>query len=80
MRGKIMALNGMNDTTNQKDEDVSWTPDMPDRRVNDRREQSDIDSKRSMTVPDVQSGNERRQNNDRRKQVKLIITGRAQEA
>jgi hypothetical protein len=75
-----MTLIGMKNNSTQNDEDVSWTPDMPDRRVNDRRDQSGVDSDRSMTVPDVQSGNDRRQNSDRRKQVKLIITGRAQEA
>jgi hypothetical protein len=75
-----MTSKGMKNSTNQNDEDVNWTPDMPDRRVNDRREQSSVNSDRPMTVPDVQSGSDRRQNNDRRKQVKLIITGRAQEA
>jgi hypothetical protein len=59
------------------DEQVVWTPDMPDRRVSDRR--SGIDRRqvngRTMNVPDLRSESDRR-GPDRRK-VRLTITGRA---
>lgn len=59
------------------DEQVVWTPDMPDRRLNDRR--AGVDRRqvngRQMNVPDLREQNERR-GEDRRK-VRLTITGRA---
>ncbi len=60
-----------------EDEQVVWTPDMPDRRVNDRR--SGVDRRqvngRPVNVPDMRATNDRR-GEDRRK-VRLTITGRA---
>ncbi len=59
------------------DERVIWTPNMPDRRLNDRR--AGIDRRavngRQMTVPDMRGDNERRSEDRRR--VRLTITGRA---
>ncbi|NQD38887.1 hypothetical protein HPT27_17865 [Permianibacter sp. IMCC34836] len=58
------------------DEAIVWTPNMPDRRLNDRR--GGIDRRavngRQVTVPDVRSAD--RRNEDRRR-VRLTITGRA---
>ena len=60
------------------DEQVVWTPNMPERRKNDRR--CGYDRRqcqgRPMNVPSIRKGEERRQD-DRRKTVSLIITGRA---
>ncbi len=61
-------------------EEVVWTPTMPDRRLADRRsglDRRDING-RGMNVPDVRNGSDRR-GNDRRK-VRLTITGRAMDA
>ncbi len=62
-----------------KDKDqVEWSSVAVDRRGGDRR--SGIDRRqvkgRSITVPDMRSGIDRRQT-DRRKTVRLTITGRA---
>lgn len=60
-----------------ENEEVTWTPTMPDRRLADRR--TGIDRRavngRQMTVPDLRSQQDRR-GEDRRK-VRLTITGRA---
>jgi len=60
-----------------ENEEVTWTPTMPDRRLADRR--AGIDRRavngRQMTVPDLRSQQDRR-GEDRRK-VRLTITGRA---
>ncbi|WP_144395128.1 hypothetical protein [Pleionea sediminis] len=62
-----------------KDKDeIEWTSVAVDRRVGDRR--AGIDRRqvkgRSITVPDMRSGIDRRKH-DRRKTVRLTITGRA---
>ncbi len=63
-----------------KTEDVVWKTEMPDRRFQDRRTLQErrmmSGENRSLKVPDLRKGNDRRTNNRRRK-VKLIITGRA---
>ncbi|NVJ49550.1 MAG: hypothetical protein HWE13_03930 [Gammaproteobacteria bacterium] len=60
-------------------DDVEWTSVAVDRRAADRR--SGIDRRqfkgRSITVPDMRSGLDRRQTDERRKMVRLTITGRA---
>lgn len=58
-------------------DDVVWTPDMPDRRLNDRRNGLERRNAvgQALHVPSMRSGDERRQS-DRRK-VTLTITGRA---
>lgn len=62
------------------DEAVVWTPNMPDRRLADRR--SGVDRRavngRQMVVPDLRSSDDRR-GVDRRR-VRLTITGRAMNA
>jgi len=59
-------------------DEIEWSSVAIDRRDGDRR--SGIDrrqvSGRSITVPDMRSGIDRRQQ-DRRKTVRLTITGRA---
>lgn len=59
------------------DEEVVWTPNMPDRRLTDRR--TGIDRRavngRQMVVPDLRASNDRRA--DDRRKVRLTITGRA---
>jgi hypothetical protein len=59
------------------DEQVQWTPDMPDRRANDRRE--GIDRRqvngRQMNVPDLRESSDRR--GEERRKVRITITGRA---
>lgn len=61
----------------EKDE-VQWTDVAVDRRAGDRR--SGVDRRqfkgRSITVPDMRSGYDRRSSDDRRKTVRLTITGR----
>jgi hypothetical protein len=63
-----------------KDQDeVKWSTVAVDRRSEDRR--SGIDRRqlkgRAITVPDMRSGIDRRSGQDRRKTVRLTITGRA---
>ncbi len=69
--------NFMSNVTDQ--EEVEWTSVAVERREDDRR--SGIDrrqvSGRSITVPDMRSGFDRRSGEDRRKKVRLTITGRA---
>jgi hypothetical protein len=63
-----------------EDEAVVWTPNMPDRRLADRR--SGIDRRavngRQMIVPDLRASEDRRA--DDRRRVRLTITGRAMDA
>ena len=64
------------------DEIVTWTPKMPDRRISERR--GGIDRRqyhgKPLNVPNtIRSGDERRKC-DRRKKVRLTITGRAMDA
>lgn len=63
-----------------EDEAVVWTPNMPDRRLTDRR--NGIDRRavngRQMLVPDMRAGDDRR--SDDRRRVRLTITGRAMDA
>lgn len=65
-------------TSNLKEE-VLWSSEQQVRRECDRREGVDRRQYqgRSITVPDMRSGNERRAGNDRREKVRLTITGRA---
>lgn len=65
------------EATSVDDERVIWTPNMPDRRLNDRRAGIDRRSVngRQMTVPDMRDERERRAADRRR--VRLTITGRA---
>ncbi len=71
--------------TNDDNEEVIWSSEMTDRRRNDRRT---IDQRRRMSgeknilkVPNLRRGEERRssQDKDRRRKIKLTITGRAVE-
>lgn len=65
------------DNNGPDDEQVVWTPDMPDRRVNDRR--TGIDRRnvngRQLNVPDLRAQSDRR--GEERRKVRLTITGRA---
>ncbi len=59
---------------------ITWSTQMTDRRKQDRRTMQDrrrmSGETRSLKVPDLRKGADRRQG-DRRTKVKLIITGRA---
>ncbi|MCO7223628.1 hypothetical protein [Pleionea sp. CnH1-48] len=63
-------------------EEVQWT-DMAfdERRFDDDDRRSGIDRRQvrgqAMTIPDMRMGTERRSGTDRRKMVRLTITGRA---
>lgn len=61
-------------------EEIIWTSEMPDRRISDRRSIQDRRNisghDRRMNVPNLRTGKDRRKG-DRRKTVKLTITGRA---
>jgi hypothetical protein len=65
-------------TSNLKEEAL-WSSEQQVRKDTDRRE--GIDRRqyngRSITVPDMRSGQERRAGDDRRAKVRLTITGRA---
>ncbi len=61
-----------------RSEEVQWSSDVVERRQDDRRsgfERRQLQG-RSITVPDMRSGKDRR-DDDRRKMVRLTITGRA---
>ena len=57
-------------------EEVVWTPQMPDRRKNDRRGNT-RDLQTNGKVLTISDSNDRRRGNDRRKKVTVTITGRA---
>ena len=59
----------------QKDQDVVWTPLMPDRRKSDRRQDVSEYHSRSRVL----NISDRRTGNDRRKSVTVTVTGRAME-
>jgi len=65
--------------TSKSTEESQWSSSPSARSVGDRR--SGIDRRqvnaRSITVPDMRAGQERRMGNERRKKVRLTITGRA---
>ncbi len=65
--------------TTKSIKDVQWSSSPSARAVGDRR--SGVDRRqvnaRSITVPDMRSGVDRRSGKDRRKKVRLTITGRA---
>jgi len=67
-----------NRSTNTDNDEIVWTPDMPDRRKNDRREGARelFTNGKAVSVNTASSG-ERRRGNDRRKTVSVTITGRA---
>jgi hypothetical protein len=62
-------------------EEITWSSEAIERRSDDRR--SGVDRRqlqgRTITVPDMRSGIDRRQG-QRRKKVRLTITGRAIDA
>ncbi len=59
-------------------EKVIWTPQMPDRRKNDRRGVGDIQTTgKSLNISDMKNGSDRRTGTDRRKKISVTITGRA---
>jgi len=65
-------------TKKNENEEIIWTPDMPDRRKNDRRG----NARELFTNGKAQNVNstatsERRRGADRRKTVSVTITGRA---
>ena len=66
----------MSDVTER---DVEWTDVAADRRFQERR--SGFDRRqvqgRAITVPDMRSGSDRRKGAERRKTIRLTITGRA---
>ena len=63
----------------KSNEDVHWSSDPQVRNPTDRR--GDAERRqfngRSITVPDMRSGLERRRGDERRRKVRLVITGRA---
>ncbi len=63
------------------DEQIVWTPDMPDRRKNDRRNNArDLQTTgKSLNISNMRNGSDRRKGPDRRKTVSVTITGRAVE-
>ena len=65
-------------TSNLKEE-VLWSSEQQVRNENDRRETMDRRQYRgrSITVPDMRSGYDRRTGGERREKVRLTITGRA---
>jgi len=74
----------MSDVKNN--EQIVWTPQMPDRRKNDRRVNTRdfYTSGKMLNVSDLKSNNDRRATGDRRKgdrrtKVSVTITGRAME-
>lgn len=65
----------MHDVSNN--EEVVWTPQMPDRRKNRRRASKDLyPNGKTMNVASANQGKERRHRIDRRKNS-VTITGRA---
>ena len=60
-------------------EDEHWSSDPQVRSISDRRASTERRqfNGRSITVPDMRSGAQRRSGDERRRKVKLIITGRA---
>jgi len=62
-----------------KNEQVIWTPQMPDRRKKDRRDNTRdfYPNGKSMNISDLKNTQERRNRPDRRKKVSVTITGRA---
>jgi len=65
-------------TYNSK-EDLHWSSDPQVRNPMDRRASAERRNfnGRSITVPDMRSGLERRCGSERRRKVRLVITGRA---
>lgn len=61
----------------EEKEEVVWTPDMPDRRLNDRRDGLERRQTvgQAMHIPTPRHNGERR--NTERRRVTLTITGRA---
>lgn len=73
-------MNIENKMSNTESETIIWSTQMPDRRNQDRRSMQDrrrmSGETRSVKVPDLRKGADRRQQ-DRRKKIRLTITGRA---
>jgi len=65
--------------THNSSEDVHWSSDPQIRNPTDRRGEAERRhfNGRSITVPDMRSGFERRSGDERRRKVRLVITGRA---
>ncbi len=68
----------------EKNEQIVWTPQMPDRRKNDRRARNRdfYTTGKMLNVSDLKNNNNRgstddRRRGDRRKKVSVTITGRA---
>ncbi len=62
-------------------EQVVWTPQMEDRRKNDRRNNTGelFTTGKTLNISDLKNNSERRTGEDRRKTITLTITGRAME-
>ncbi len=69
----------MSESTDQNDtKEIIWTPQMPDRRKNDRRgDARELFTNGKALNVDSRSNDERRRGDDRRKKVSVTITGRA---
>lgn len=67
----------MSETPNN--EQIVWTPQMPDRRKNDRRGNArDFHTNgKTLNISNLNNLDERRKGTDRRKTVSVTITGRA---
>jgi len=61
------------------EEEIVWTPQMPDRRKNDRRGNAREfhPNGKAMSIENQNTISDRRHCNDRRKTVSVTITGRA---
>ena len=64
---------------NSNNDEVVWTPQMPDRRKADRRGNArDMQTNgKSMSISSQSDSDDRRASNDRRQKVTVTITGRA---
>lgn len=62
-----------------ENENIVWTPQMPDRRKHDRRNNvRDFNPNgKSLNISDMKNMTDRRAFSDRRKKVSVTITGRA---
>ncbi len=64
-----------------KNEQIVWTPQMPDRRRSDRRGnvREFYANGKSLNISDMKNASDRRTGYDRRKIITVTITGRAME-
>ncbi len=62
-----------------ENENIVWTPQMPDRRKQDRRNnvRDFHPNGKSLNISDMKNMTDRRASSDRRKKVSVTITGRA---